>query len=152
MNILEIAFVAGIAIHFVLILWDVIRVCQLEKKFEELQDEKWQTQKERMRCINRSRSMNETIMREALEIANGRNTSAWIRTDDKLPESGEKVLVLKGFGVGLVTLGYRLQLVDNMSLWYCLQIPYGEYETPWVGAGAVQYWMPLPEPPKGESE
>ena len=80
----------------------------------------------------------------------GKRDSAprWVRCEEERPEDLRVVIIHKEWD-GEITLGYSYPgFEENMKLWMCLKTPYNQYEVPWVGAGHVDYWMPLPEPPK----
>ena len=72
-------------------------------------------------------------------IANGVPTQKWISVEERLPEAGERVLTTDGAFVGEMYINKRGQWqrynVNNQSLRMALDI---------------LWWMPLPEPPKGE--
>lgn len=74
--------------------------------------------------------------------------SPWHRVDEELPEETKVVIIHKKWD-DEITLGYSYSF-GEIRLWMCLKTPYDIYEVPWVGAGHVDYWMPLPEPPKEE--
>ena len=72
----------------------------------------------------------------------------WVRCEEERPEDLRVVIIHKKWD-GEITLGYSYPgFTEEMKLWMCLKTPYNQYEVPWVGAGHVDYWMPLPEPPK----
>lgn len=65
----------------------------------------------------------------------------WISVEERLPEIGDQVLVTDDFGCVSTgtcdTFGYWRRIsVDGCSPFGCIP--------------TVKYWMPLPEPPKGE--
>lgn len=72
-------------------------------------------------------------------IANGVTVQEWISVDDRLPEQGERVLATDGGFVGELYVNSRCQWqrynVNDHSLLMALDI---------------LWWMPLPQPPKGE--
>ena len=72
-------------------------------------------------------------------ISNGVTVQKWISVDERLPEPGEHVLVTDGGFVGEFYINRRGQWqrcnVNNYFLLTALDI---------------LWWMPLPEPPKGE--
>ena len=74
-----------------------------------------------------------------LLIAHGVTTHEWISVKDRLPEQGERVLATDGEFVGELYVNSRCQWqrynVNDHSLMMSLDI---------------LWWMPLPEPPKGE--
>lgn len=74
----------------------------------------------------------------------------WISVKERLPEERQFVLLCSKYE-RIVALGYR-QRVRYIDFWECLNPTLGEYEVPWVGAGIVEFWMPLPEPPKEVNE
>lgn len=72
----------------------------------------------------------------------------WISVQNKLPEEKEVVVVYQEWK-NAVTLGYWFEMFPNVKFWQALRTPYdAAYDIPWVGAGRVTHWMPLPEPPK----
>ena len=72
-------------------------------------------------------------------IAHGVTVQEWISVDDRLPEQGERVLATDGGFVGELYVNSRCQWqrynVNDHSLLMALDI---------------LWWMPLPQPPKGE--
>ena len=72
----------------------------------------------------------------------------WHRVEEELPEETKVVIIHKEWD-DEITLGYSYSF-GEIRMWMCLKTPYDIYEVPWVGAGHVDYWMPLPEPPKEE--
>lgn len=76
---------------------------------------------------------------EALKKENGVTVQEWISVDDRLPEQGERVLATDGEFVGELYVNSRCQWqrynVNDHSLMMSLDI---------------LWWMPLPQPPKGE--
>ena len=72
-------------------------------------------------------------------ISHGVTVQEWISVDDRLPEQGERVLATDGGFVGELYVNSRCQWqrynVNDHSLMMSLDI---------------LWWMPLPEPPKGE--
>lgn len=78
-------------------------------------------------------------------IANGVTVQEWISVDDRLPEEGEYVLcVLKGFNYG-----GKIQVCKFVPADKFKDKPYFEHFR--NGFPSVTYWMPLPQPPKGEA-
>ena len=74
--------------------------------------------------------------------------SAWIKCSERLPQQGELVIVAKEDGV--VSLGYCFQFAEH-HLWNAIRlVPFSPYELPFVGAGHVTHWMPLPDAPEVE--
>lgn len=71
----------------------------------------------------------------------------WHSAEEELPEDTKVVIIHKEWD-GEVTLGYTFSVGGEMRMWMCLKTPYDLYEVPWVGAGHVDYWMPIPKPPK----
>ena len=70
----------------------------------------------------------------------------WIRCEDRLPEQGELVIVAKEDG--FVSLGYCYPFGEH-HLWAAIRLdPFSPYELPFVGAGYVTHWMPLPDAPE----
>ena len=72
-------------------------------------------------------------------ISNGVTVQEWISVKDRLPENGDVVLCYMKFG------GQRLLLWDGVSSWW---LGYGHGDD-WKKTD-VAYWMPMPNPPKGE--
>ena len=75
--------------------------------------------------------------------------SPWHRVEDELPEETKVVIIHKEWD-DEITLGYSYSF-GEIRPWMCLKTPYNIYEVPWVGAGHVDYWMPLPEKPKEDA-
>lgn len=74
----------------------------------------------------------------------------WISVEDRLPQPMELVLVARKDG--FVSLGYCFQFGEN-HLWSAIRlVPFSPYELPFVGAGHITHWMPLPDAPEGEQE
>ena len=74
----------------------------------------------------------------------------WISVEDRLPQPRELVLVARKDG--FVSLGYCFQFGEN-HLWSAIRlVPFSPYELPFVGAGHITQWMPLPDAPEGEQE
>lgn len=72
----------------------------------------------------------------------------WISVKDRLPEDGENVLIWYEY--------FRYGSYNRMYTTYEIACQYNGH---WAGAGCslgqkarVFAWMPLPEPPKGETE
>ena len=74
----------------------------------------------------------------------------WVSVEHEQPEDLKVVIIHKAWD-GEITLGYRYPFGGELKLWMCLKTPYDQYEVPWVGAGHVDYWMPLPEPPQEDA-
>ena len=78
-------------------------------------------------------------------ISNGVTVQEWISADDRLPEEGEYVLcVLKGFNYG-----GKIQVCKFVPADKFKDKPYFEHFR--NGFPSVTHWMPLPQPPKGET-
>lgn len=75
---------------------------------------------------------NELVRLNALLLAN--RAPRWIPVEERLPEAGVEVLVTDG------------ERVKSASLDYGSFLMCGEYEF-----DGAKFWMPTPEPPKGES-
>jgi hypothetical protein len=74
----------------------------------------------------------------------------WISVKERMPEDGEFVLIY-GVGYTQAKLGFVNKILSNgmrLNFWNRLDPTLQKYEIPWVGAGVVTHWMPLPEPPK----
>lgn len=70
-------------------------------------------------------------------IANGVTFQQWIPVTERLPECGERVLVL----------------VDSCAVfeaYLSISHKWVRYGSFWIDG--ITHWMPLPEPPKGENE
>ena len=81
--------------------------------------------------------------------------SKWISVEDRLPENGRYLVFQKSFISGghcdfaTFTQCYSGLLGDPMNgkqLWYKYDGEYGDYEVT-----NVTHWMPLPEPPKEDT-
>ena len=72
-------------------------------------------------------------------VKNGVTVQEWISVKDRLPELGERVICTDG---DAVFEQYRVELSCVYGMWdrFGLQSPMQE----------VTYWMPMPNPPKGE--
>ena len=78
-------------------------------------------------------------------ISNGVTVQEWISVDDRLPEEGEYVLcVLKGFNYGGKIQVCKFVPADKLK-----DKPYFEHFR--NGFPSVTHWMPMPQPPKGET-
>ena len=78
-------------------------------------------------------------------VKNGVTVQEWIPVNDRLPEEGEYVLcVLKGFNYGGKVQVCKFVPADKFK-----DKPYFEHFR--NGFPSVTHWMPLPEPPKGET-
>lgn len=70
----------------------------------------------------------------------------WIEVKDRLPQCGELVII--GRKDGSVSLGYCFQFGEH-HLWNAIRlVPFSPYELPFIGAGHVTHWMPLPDAPE----
>lgn len=72
------------------------------------------------------------------------NNNGWIRSEDKLPEDYEAVLVIANGRAGntKLTNAYLLAEYDKDEGFVLVEYPTAENFT-------VNWWMPLPEPPEG---
>lgn len=88
---------------------------------------------------------------EAIEgLPSAQSEPKWISVEDRLPQPRELVFVARKDG--FVSLGYCFQFGKN-PLWNAIRlVPFSPYELPFVGAGHITHWMPLPEAPEGEQE
>ena len=65
----------------------------------------------------------------------------WIKCSERLPEIGQNVLCTRN-------------IIENKE-WFFGCCKYLEYGFPWVSMNnpnPIQYWMPIPLPPKEEQE
>jgi hypothetical protein len=70
-------------------------------------------------------------------------SEGWIKFADRQPDKWQKVLILTAYDDDTGFVNYVRQAELDGSRWYDL-----DSNT----ASGVGYWMPLPEPPKGESK
>ena len=73
-------------------------------------------------------------------LANGVTVQEWISVEDRLPEDSTYVLARLSGGV----IYQALCLTNGSKQWY------GATYEGFVNKDTVTYWMPLPQPPKGE--
>lgn len=81
-----------------------------------------------------------TILAQQQEIERLRNP--WISVEDELPNEGVSVLIYNSFGE--TNTCRRPVIIDTNKSW---EANTGEFSRP-----RITHWMPLPKPPKGESE
>lgn len=71
--------------------------------------------------------------------------SEWIRPKDNLPKEYENVLLYVDDGRSkYITFGYMLSISEDI-------LEFNTFGDEYFEVSDVLYWMPLPEPPKGES-
>ena len=73
------------------------------------------------------------------------NNNGWIRSEDKLPEDDEAVLVIASGevnGYEMLRNAYTLAIYYKDEGFFLEEFPSAENIT-------VNWWMPLPEPPEG---
>ena len=76
-------------------------------------------------------------------IANGVTVQEWISVDDRLPEQSDQATAVLGItkhGKCYVVYYYKAAINDEFTGFYDNAIK-----------RAVTHWMPLPQPPKGET-
>lgn len=89
--------------------------------------------------IRRTLGFNVGQIEEALRAVPAVSVPQWISVTDRLPKAGENPVLAGNAELGIV----------NMA-WY--HRSKGIWETPSGFSCSFTHWMPLPEPPKGESE
>ena len=78
-------------------------------------------------------------------ISNGVTVQEWISVEDRLPDNDDIVMVIASGKVGNITLVNAFELATySIDEGWILEM-WPEWEDP-----KVTYWMPMPEPPKGE--
>lgn len=92
-------------------------------------------------CIRMGRRCNDYLKAERAIKAGFRKCSEWISVEDRLPEKEGKYLICTDRGY--VTFGFFGNYDGNGNLTILRNNPRFDYRN-------VIYWMPLPEPPKGE--
>lgn len=66
--------------------------------------------------------------------------NAWIKCSERLPEVGQRTLLLHNLNAPNPMVGVRLP--DHPNVWWHSE------EAIFCGLESVTHWMPLPEPPK----
>ena len=89
---------------------------------------------------NESESLGKDLT-SAVEMLKKRRKPKWIPVKERLPDYDEDVLV---YANGLLRVWDRIKTLDDVDCW---EDEYGY----WVDFNDVDYWMPLPEPPKEET-
>ena len=69
----------------------------------------------------------------------------WISVKDRLPEDGESVLACVNGIWGNITFENAIQIATYSEKEGWIIEGFVEFENP-----KIEYWKPLPEPPKGE--
>ncbi len=73
-----------------------------------------------------------------------RDMKEWIKTSERLPIGGNNILLYVNDGRDkYITFGY-IYSYDDKTFEFCT------FGDEYIDESKVPYWMPLPEPPKGE--
>lgn len=81
----------------------------------------------------------------------------WISVEDRMPEIDEDVLILYESKVSPCKTGYAITCLKDSFYFGSTPIPYQtpQWSEPWQyfrENNVITHWMPLPEPPKEESD
>ena len=72
--------------------------------------------------------------------------SEWIKAKERLPVEGDNILLYVNDGRDkYITFGYIFSYDEEVSV-FCT------FGDEYIDESKVPYWMPLPEPPKGEKQ